>query len=86
MRGRLVVAYHETLDDVVVRANGTRLRPLRGETWRQQNARYGERFCRYAEFRVPALPAEVKAVGLLRGRPAASSALWLPEAAVPEAA
>mmetsp|Transcript_23456 Transcript_23456/g.47489 ORF Transcript_23456/g.47489 Transcript_23456/m.47489 type:complete len:148 (+) Transcript_23456:150-593(+) len=85
-RGRVVVAYGEGLDEVVVRANGTRLRALKDNTWRMQEVRYGENFCRYAEFRVPALPVELRALGWVRGRAVTNSTFWLAEDAVPEAA
>ncbi|CAE7402837.1 unnamed protein product [Symbiodinium sp. CCMP2456] len=67
LRGRLVVGYHMSLEAVNVFANGTRLKPMKGNNWRKQEIRYGERDCKYAEFAIPPLPADINVLGRVVG-------------------
>ncbi|CAE8694315.1 unnamed protein product [Polarella glacialis] len=86
VRGRLVVGFHEALEQVTVSSNGTELKPFEDNDWRMQDRRYGERDCRYLEFPIPALPAEVSAIGRVSGLVRQNVSHFLAEETVPSAA
>ncbi|CAE7205323.1 unnamed protein product [Symbiodinium pilosum] len=87
LRGRLVVGYHMSLEAVNVFANGTKLKPLKGNNWRKQECRYGERDCKYAEFAIPPLPADINVLGrLVGGQVLINVSHFLPEDSAPSAA
>ncbi|CAJ1327732.1 unnamed protein product [Effrenium voratum] len=87
LRGRLVVGFHPQLEAVHVYANKTRLKPLKDNKWREQDRRYGERDCRYAEFAIPPLPASIQVIGrAIGGKPVRNATHFLPEDNVPTAA
>uniref|UniRef100_A0A7S2KEL8 Uncharacterized protein n=1 Tax=Zooxanthella nutricula TaxID=1333877 RepID=A0A7S2KEL8_9DINO len=64
-RGRLVVGYEYSIDTVGVSANGTKLKQIKTLNWRQRDSMFGDRGCKYAEFDIPDLPAEISAFGLV---------------------
>eukprot|EP00439_Symbiodinium_sp_Y106_P078760 s7_g17.t1 len=87
LRGRLVVGYHMSLEAVNVYANGTRLKPMKGNNWRKQEIRYGERDCKYAEFAIPPLPADINVLGrVVGGNILINVTHFLPEDSAPSAA
>eukprot|EP00434_Breviolum_minutum_P036764 symbB.v1.2.032587.t1/scaffold3931.1/size48062/1 len=63
LRGRLVIGFHPGLEVINVFANQTKLKPLKDNKWLEQERRYGERDCKYAEFSIPPLPAEINVLG-----------------------
>eukprot|EP00435_Cladocopium_sp_Y103_P017490 s4745_g4.t1 len=87
LRGRLVVGYHPGLEAVNVFANQTKLKPLKDHKWLEQERRYGERDCKYAEFAIPPLPAEINVLGrAVGGRIVLNVTNYLGEEKVPSAA
>ncbi|CAK9103913.1 unnamed protein product [Durusdinium trenchii] len=87
LRGRLVIGFHPRLEAVNVFANQTKLKPLKDNKWLEQERRYGERDCKYAEFAIPPLPAEINVLGrAVGGRLVLNVTDILPEETVPSAA
>jgi len=61
VRGKLLVCYDQNLAGVRVQANGTFLEEDGEKNWFAKEQRYGMRSCKYAEFKLPILPAYIRA-------------------------